>query len=268
MHNADNSIWIMLRGLGREQRHWEGFPPYFSERMGGVTLVLPDLPGTGIHWRETSPMQIREMVEFVRADIGVHLFNRPMYILGLSLGAMVALEWARRYPRECAGVVLMNTSMRGLCPFYQRLRPGGYGLLLRALWPGKSLLERERLIFNLTSRLNQDPEKVVDNWVRYAGEQPVTRINVLRQLVAAMRYKIPHGRPEVPLLVLRGLADRMVDPRCSERLAQRWELPMQSHIRAGHDLTLDDADWVCGAIREWMKEMIDGEMEVFTPDAI
>ena len=90
----------MLRGLTREQRHWEGFPHHFRDCMGDTTIVLPDLPGAGIHCRETSPSSIRQIVEFVRADIAVHLFDKPVYLLGLSLGSMVALEVAHRRPDD------------------------------------------------------------------------------------------------------------------------------------------------------------------------
>jgi pimeloyl-ACP methyl ester carboxylesterase len=244
----------MLRGLTREQRHWEGFPHYFRERMGDVTLVLPDLPGSGIHHRETCPGNIRDMLEFVRADVAVHLFNRPVYLLGLSLGAMVALEWARGYPQECAGVVMMNTSLRGLNPFYQRLKPSAYAPLLRALLTSGSLSERESIIFSLTSNLRgEDRDEIIRHWSRYATELPVSRTNALRQLWAAARYRPPSTKPEVPLLILRGLADRLVDPLCSEHMARHWQLPMKTHDTAGHDLTLDAPEWVYQEIVEWLK---------------
>ena len=49
----------------------------------------------------------------------------------MSLGAMVAVDWAARHPEELAGCVLINTSLRPFSPWYQRLRPANYGALLR-----------------------------------------------------------------------------------------------------------------------------------------
>ena len=225
--------------------------------MGDTTIVLPDLPGAGIHCRETSPTSIRQIVEFVRADIAVHLFDKPVYLLGLSLGSMVALEWARLYPKECAGAVLMNTSLRGVSPFYQRLRPENYLLIIKALLLSRSLPVRESSIFDLTSNMNTQRDTIVANWVRYANELTTTRANALRQLVAAFRYRISEQPPEVPLLLLRGMADKMVDPACSADLAERWQLPLQSHPQAGHDLTLDDGEWVCQRIQDWLLTLQD-----------
>lgn len=258
----------MLRGLTREQRHWEGFPHYFRERLGDNTIVLPDLPGSGIHYREKSPTRIREIVEFVRADVAVHLFDKPVYLLGLSMGAMVALEWARRYPAECAGGVLMNASVRGLNPFYQRLKPSAWGPLLRALSSIGSATGRESLLFDLTSNLNRERDATIENWVRYASELPGSRGNALRQLLAALRYKLPSQKPKSPLLVLRGMADRMVDPACSASLAQHWQLPLQSHPTAGHDLTLDDSDWVCQQIHDWLETLQDEDLATEIPGAV
>jgi len=259
MSNKPNRIWIMLRGLTREQRHWEGFPYHLREHLGDNTIVLPDLPGSGIHHREKSPTRIREIVEFVRADIAVHLFDKPVHLLGLSLGGMVALEWARCYPQECAGAVLINTSLRGLNPFYQRLKPGSYLPLFRALLSMRQATNREQLLFDLTSNLNSERDTTVANWVRYASELPTTRLNALRQLLAASRYKLPAEKPQVPLLLLRSMADRLVDPACSARLAKHWDVPLQSHPTAGHDLTLDDSEWVCQQLHDWLHDLQDGE---------
>lgn len=268
MNSKPDRIWIMLRGLTREQRHWEGFPHYFREYLGDTTIVLPDLPGSGIHYREKSPSRIRDIVEFVRADVAVHLFDKPVYLLGLSLGGMVALEWARLYPAECAGAVLMNSSVRGLSPFYQRLKPSAYGPLLRALLSMGTAAARESLLFDLTSNLNQDRDATINNWVRYASELPSSRSNALRQLLAALRYRLPADKPQAPLLLLRGMADRLVDPACSASLSRHWQLPLQSHPSAGHDLTLDDSEWVCQQIRDWLQVLQDEELANEIPGAV
>ena len=38
--------------------------------------------------------------------------------------------------------------------------------------------------------------------------------------------------------------DRLVSPRCSQRLAAAWKVPLALHPSAGHDLPLDDPDWL------------------------
>ena len=55
----------------------------------------------------------------------------------------------------------------------------------------------------------------------------------------------------VPVLVLNGGGDRMVDPRCSQALAEGWSVPLRVNPDAGHDLTLDQGEWVLEQIGSW-----------------
>ena len=50
------------------------------------------------------------------------------------------------------------------------------------------------------------------------------------------------------MLLLNGAGDRLVDPRCSDRIAAAFGLPLHRHPRAGHDLPLDAPDWVAAEV--------------------
>ena len=91
-------------------------------------------------------------------------------------------------------------------------------------------------------------------WAAIAAARPVRAANVLRQLLAAARYRVPERAPEVPLLVLCSQGDRLVSPQCSRVLADRWELPLRTHPWAGHDLTLDAPGWVACELAAWGAE--------------
>ena len=84
----------------------------------------------------------------------------------------------------------------------------------------------------------------------------MTRRNALRQLLAAMRFRAPRHKPEVPLLILASASDRLVDPRCSQRLAAGWHSTLIMHPDAGHDLPLDDARWVATHIHGWLAQQV------------
>jgi pimeloyl-ACP methyl ester carboxylesterase len=70
------------------------------------------------------------------------------------MGGMVALEWALHHPLEVNGLVLINSSLGGISPFWRRLRPGALGPLARALIAGSA--EREALIHRLTCARQED----------------------------------------------------------------------------------------------------------------
>lgn len=254
MANTQDMTWVLLRGLTREHRHWENFPQLLQSTFPAAKIILPDLPGCGVHHQKKCPANIKDILDFVRTDIAVSQLNKPVHILGLSMGAMVAIEWLQQYPQECAGAVLMNTSLKGLNPFYQRLQPRNYWPLFNSLLFNTNVRRREEIIFDLTSNLNTCRDSVINNWVRYANEYPVSKSNALRQLIAASFYRIPTHTPQQPVLLLNGLGDRLVNPRCSNNLAQKWQLPLQSHPTAGHDLTLDAGAWVCEKIIAWVQQ--------------
>ena len=167
----------------------------------------------------------------------------------MSLGALIASEWAARYPQEIERCVLINTSLRGFNPFYQRLRPRNYPSLLRmALFPSDR--RWERTVLNMTST-RRDPE-IVEHWMALRAEHRVSAANALRQLLAAGRYRAPLARPAAPLLLLSSTNDRLVNMACSRVIAEYWGAPLIEHPTAGHDLPLDDADWVIEQVRCWL----------------
>ena len=251
--HAGAGAWVLLRGLMREQRHWGRFPNQLAETVAGAEVVTPDLPGNGQRHALRSPTTVADMVAFCRQDLLARGVRPPYSLLALSLGGMVAVEWASRHPGELTRCVLINTSMRPHSRFHERLRWQNYGAIVRQLLDG-GVERQERLILRLTSRHGDAAERagLLKRWLGYQREFPVTRANALRQLWSAARFRAPAERPAVPLLVLSSAGDQLVDPRCSRRLAQAWQAEHREHPDAGHDLPLDDGTWVAGQVGKWL----------------
>ncbi len=250
------SRWILLRGLAREARHWGDFPQQLAARIGEAEILAPDIPGNGSLFRLASPNRIEAMVEHLRTDLQRQQIAPPYYLLSLSLGGMVAVAWAHAYPEEIAGLVLINTSLRSVNPWYQRLQPGSYATLLRiALASGNAAL-REQLILNLTSNSASEKSAVLPQWIAWRKEFPVSTGNALRQIAAASLYRAPARAPRPPILMLASSADRLVDARCTRQLAEQWGSAMALHPTAGHDLPLDDGPWVADQVRQWLRQRL------------
>lgn len=243
------NTWVLLRGLTRESGHWGDFPRQLAAALPGARIVPLDLPGNGELHAQASPLRVEEMAAGCRARLRTLGVAGPCHLLAMSLGAMVAVAWAAAHAEEVAGCVLINTSLRGISPFHRRLRPASYPALLGALASFDSR-GREAAILRLTS--SSAPAAVLEHWVALQREHRVSRANALRQLVAAARFRAPAVPPPVPMLVLSGAADALVDPRCSADLAARWRLPCAQHPSAGHDLPLDDGPWVAEQVRAWV----------------
>jgi pimeloyl-ACP methyl ester carboxylesterase len=247
--------WVFLRGLMRESRHWGEFPDQFRAALPDADIVTPDLPGNGANFRLRSPLSVQGMVEACRADLRARGREGPYDLLALSLGAMVAVQWQASYPDEVARCVLLNTSMRPFSRFYQRLRWQNYPAILRQLILGGAR-RQEQLALQLTSVTHGGDTRhseLLKRWVDFHNEFPVSRLNALRQLTAAARFHAPQrGQGGAPLLVLAGARDGLVDPLCSQRLAQAWGADYRVHPEAGHDLPLDDGPWVARQVAQWL----------------
>jgi pimeloyl-ACP methyl ester carboxylesterase len=249
------TTWILLRGLTRESRHWGTFPALLRSTLNDAQVIALDLTGNGRFHAHASPSTVEGLADACRAELRRAEVKPPFYLLGLSLGAMVTVAWAAQFPREIRGCVLINTSMRPFGPFYWRLRPASYGTIMRLIM-NSDPQQSERLILRLTSHLHTSAASIVDEWRAYRREFPVSRSNALRQLVAAGRFRAPTTRPVTPLLVLASTHDALVDVRCSRRLAKAWLCDFAEHPRAGHDLPLDDPQWVAQMVGAWATEKL------------
>ncbi len=248
------TTWVLLRGLMRESRHWGEFPRLFKDGIGAANIVTLDFPGNGRLHAQTSLTSVAEMASYCHAQLWQLGYAPPYRVLALSLGAMVAVSWNELYPSDLEKMVLTNTSLAPYSPFYQRLRPTNYPALLRCLLFG-SAIQRENLLLQLTSALKSHSEhkqEILDQWTSYAQECPVTRINVMRQLLAASTYRAPAEAPSVPVLLLAAQQDELINATCSLTLAQHWHCAIRLHPSAGHDLPLDDGVWVTQQVRDWL----------------
>jgi pimeloyl-[acyl-carrier protein] methyl ester esterase len=242
--------WLLLRGLGRDARHWFGFEQQLGAALG-TSCHLLDLPGAGntsaslpipsVPWIAQHVAQ--RLTPLVEANAG------PWGILGLSLGGMVGLSLCRQRPAWFSHLVLINSSSRLSAP-WQRLRPRGLSMLLGAL-PAKNATARERRIYALTLNLAaRHGSAWAARAAAFSNVAAPRRAAVLAQLVAAARFK-PAAVAQ-PTLVLSARGDRMVSPRCSRDLSRFLNAEHREHALAGHDLPLDAPGWVIAQIQSWL----------------
>lgn len=245
------STWVLLRGLTRETRHWGDFPAKLQFMLGDASVIAIDLPGNGSLREQRSPDTVEAMVERCRAQLQRREIDGPCNLVAMSLGAMVVVAWAARYPGEVGRCVLINTSMRPFSVFHQRLRPTNYLALLRLALFGSTPEKWEETILRITSSDAQAHANVLPQWAAYRRQLPVSRANAIRQLVAAARFRAPEQKPTADILLLASARDALVAPCCSRAIATAWQVPLALHPTAGHDLPLDDPQWVARQIRDW-----------------
>ncbi len=260
MSGESAPVWVLLRGLTREARHWGDMPLLLAQQLESDDASAPpavttlDLPGNGAAASQTSPWSVRAMVEAARQQLAANGARPPYALMAMSLGGMVATDWAQRYPDEVARLVLINTSMRPYSRLTERLRPASWArvALLALRW--RSAPSVERSVHQLTCNREANREGDLATWLAIRQSAPVTAANALRQLIAAALFRSVPTPPRCPVLVLSSTLDRLVDAQCSAALATAWLAPHYRHPWAGHDLPHDDAPWVAQRIAGWAQQ--------------
>ncbi|AKH38860.1 MULTISPECIES: alpha/beta fold hydrolase [Nitrosomonas] len=237
--------FVLIRGLLRETRHWGGFTEYLQQQFPHANIIMLDIPGNGRLHDVTSPKTIAGMTEALREKVSN---NQPFRLIALSMGGMIAIDWMMRYPDEVEAAVLINTSARPLSPFYHRLRWAIYPHVIKMIF--RSSLQKESDILTLTSNRHSHNSKLLATWQQWQQENPVSTVSARNQFLAALKFSVT-SKPKQPVLIVASRADRLVDYRCSLKLAQTWQTNYMQHDTAGHDLSLDEPEWLANIIKQW-----------------
>jgi len=99
-------VVLFIHGITESHR-------YFSRRVAPLAksfhLLLPDLPGFGRSPKPVTPYRVDFFVDAVRSLlVRLELADRPLHLVGHSLGAIIAVEYAGRFPERIDRLVLLN----------------------------------------------------------------------------------------------------------------------------------------------------------------
>lgn len=243
---------VLLRGLAREAAHWLDFPAQLQQALGdNYQIHLVDFPGCGKYFQQPALTSIAAMADHARREIAIpeiRARNESVYVLGISMGGMVALDWAQRFPPELNGLILINSSA-GNQPFWWRLRPSAWLTMIHALLSDSNA--REALVLKIVSNNAADYAQNLGQWLSIQQQRPIARATIMTMLRAAAQFR-PQPTCAVNGLVLASDGDRMVSVRASKAIAQQFNWPIQLHPTAGHDLPMDDPRWAARWTSQWI----------------
>ena len=213
------AILVNLHGLGDHSGLYPNLAAYFPPR--GIALYAYDMRGNG-----RSPGQrafVQSWQEF-REDLHAFLGqvrqwepNLPLFLLGNSLGGLVALDYALQRPAGLTGVIAAAPPLGklGVPPILMAL-----GRVMSRIVPRFSL----QVGMDLTG-LARDPaviEAVLAD--PYFHRRGTARLST--EVTAAIsRVQAAAGTLSLPLLILHGSADRMVPPDGSREFFAKVRYP-------------------------------------------
>jgi len=238
---------ILIRGLGRDQRHWGGLLAEIQKELKSFEVECVDLVGFGTFSELKVPLNIAEMTEALLEELP----GEPVDILGLSLGAMVVMDLVDRYPERVNKYILMNSSLSSLSRASERFNLKLLAPILKQL-VSSTPESIERLITEVVfSHDKKAQQEAFKHWTQIQAQTPISKAAFLRQIYAASQYKGPKKLKKSGL-VLTGVKDKLVSTNCSNEIAKYYGLPLLSHPQAGHD-PLDAADWFINQLQNFFQ---------------
>lgn len=253
-NQSTDTLWIFLRGLGRDKRHWTPFFNAFKKHAEDKYVLSIDLPGNGDFHKLASPTNPQAYLEHVRQHLDDYKTQNNLSgdlaikLVAISFGGMIAMQWLKHYPSELNSVCLINTSMKPWSSVTQRLRIAAWPKVISGLFQAPS--EREISVRQLTTHYFKADDVLLKQWQDWANEKPVKAMNILRQIYTASQFKAPlleqNAIEKVTIIVSAN--DELVHPDCSRQIATHLGSKIITHPTAGHDLPLDDPEWLCKAL--------------------
>ena len=222
-------------------------------------VSAPDRPGHGYSVRErfeASPFRQAALIRAGLRELGV---ERPV-LAAHSMGGPVALAYARDWPDEVAGLVLVNTAA------YPELRPFEHFVLSPRAAPGAGpMMSRaagatlDPVMLPMIQRLMFSPQEIPEGWVREFPHALVRRPEQMTaegedyaDVAALARLAASYRAIATPAVVLIGERDRVVNPNLHSR-ALVQALPnarLQSFPDLGHMLHHFAQEAVAEAVEE------------------
>jgi pimeloyl-ACP methyl ester carboxylesterase len=229
---------VFLHGVGTGAKAWTPQIDCFSPHYEVVAL---DLPGFGENQGDFS---------FARAltdlEVAVHNLNRPVVVVGLSLGALVALRFALSHSETVAGLV----TVAGFASLPEEIRVQQRGLAeeLERMPSDAGGVVSEQLCAQVPKIYRGDAQKAL------RGFTP-SRFARLFRGVAEFDVGDQCAQFTKPTLVVWGSDDALNAPLCrdlSERLVNATTCTIPA---AGHVVNLDAPDAFNAALEEFFSTL-------------
>jgi pimeloyl-ACP methyl ester carboxylesterase len=229
IHGAGSQTVTLIRGLGSDLLAWFPQVPEFSKLF--QTIVF-DNRGAGRTDKPDGPYSIEQMAQDVNGLLDA-LDIRRTAMLGVSMGGMIAQEFAIRHPEKLTCLILGCTSFGGP----KSIPPPRE--IWKALLAGAGadeqtrMLQQQALFCDDTIANNRG---VIEEYLAARSRFPIPPHALALQADAIMKHDTSDrvGRIRTPTLVMTGKEDRLIPPGNSRLIADRIPGAILTELTGGH----------------------------------
>jgi len=242
---------VCIHGWGMNLRAFDQLRTALQVDRGSWAL---DLPGHGRSEWQDSRADLDSQLEDLMAELPARCV-----LLGWSLGGQLALELARRAPRQVRGLVLVSTT-----PRFRMAPDWPHGLDEGAISAFRAMLEQDwrqtlRDFVQLQVRGSRNAEVTAQLLEAALLAHGLPRQAALRAglaLLTGLDQRSNLSQVVQPALVLSGQYDRVTPPAAGRWLAEKLPAARYEQIaRAGHAPLLSHADQVASVMQEFLCEI-------------
>lgn len=155
----------------------------------------------------------------------------------------MAKRWTELYPNDFQKIILINTSFKGINPLFNRLRPNAI-LNFINIFLTPQIHKREEKIIKLVSNTADKQQDTIKKWIGIQESNPVSRISFINQIKAGLSFTPSNEKIKIPLKVIASAKDRLCSVESSKKIHQIWGGTYIEHEFAGHDIPMDDPEWL------------------------
>jgi len=243
---------LLIMGLGVTLEGWSRISPALAR---DYRTILFDNRGTGRSDVPPGPYPIPEMAADAAAVLDATGVERA-HVFGISMGGMIAQEFALRYPSRVRSLILGCTA------------PGGRDSVpakpeVVAALGARAKVTREEAMWTMAPYIydaSTARERIIEDFERRLS-QPVGADGYFAQLAGIRAWSGTLSRlPAIaaPTLVIHGESDQLVPPGNSRVIA--GAIPHARLVMipgASHIFTTDKFDASLDAVRSFLKEHVD-----------
>jgi 3-oxoadipate enol-lactonase len=208
---------VMIHGAQGDQSMFAGLAAAFSSEYRVLTF---DQRGSGLSAKPDMPYSMAMFADDTAALMD-HVSMASAHIIGVSMGGMIAQEFALRHPRKVRSLVLGCTTPGGP----NAIRAGGDALTNAYSTKPMTAEERGKALAEAAfskSYLAKHPE-VIDNMIEARRQRPIDNVGFAHRMKAAGAHNTYDRLSEIhsPTLVITGKDDALIAWENSRIIAER-----------------------------------------------